>query len=106
MKKLLSTSLTAVLFATASASFAQNTPKENTMPPMGAAQKEGMGMGTGTGMKMGMGMDAKAMDTNSDGMISKDEFMKHHEAMFEKMKKGSNGMVSLKDWEAMHPAMK
>jgi hypothetical protein len=102
MKKLLSTGLTAVLFASAAASFAQNTPKENTMPPMGAAQKEGMGMKMG----MGMGLDAKAMDTNSDGMISKDEFMKHHEAMFEKMKKGSNGMVSLKDWEAMHPAMK
>ncbi len=108
MNKLISTGLTAVLCATAFASFAQNTPKETAMPPMGTAQKDGMGMGMGmgTGMKMGMGMDAKAMDSNSDGMISKDEFMKHHEAMFDKMKKGNNGMVSLKDWEAMHSGMK
>ena len=105
MKKLISTGLTAVLCATAFASFAQNTPKETAMPPMGTAQKDGMGMGMGTGMKMGMGMDAKAMDSNSDGMISKDEFMKHHEMMWGKMKKNSAGTVDMKDMEAMHKEM-
>ena len=51
------------------------------------------------------GMDMKMMDANNDGMISKEEFMKHHEAMYEKMKKGSNGMVSLKDMQMMHDSM-
>ena len=49
-----------------------------------------------------MKMDMKAMDTNGDGMISKKEFMKYHEAMYNKMKKGSNGMVSMKDMDMMH----
>jgi len=53
-------------------------------------------------MKDGMGMQMiKAMDMNSDGMISRDEFMKHHEAMYDKMKKGSNGMVSVMDMQMM-----
>ena len=46
-------------------------------------------------------MDMKMMDTNNDAMISKEEFMKHHEAMYDKMKKGSNGMVSVKDMQVM-----
>ena len=49
-----------------------------------------------------MKMDMKAMDTNGDGMISKKEFMKYHETMYNKMKKGSNGMVSMKDMDMMH----
>ena len=53
------------------------------------------------GMSMKMKMDMKMMDTNNDGMISKDEFMKHHESMYDKMKKGSNGMVSTKDMQMM-----
>lgn len=47
------------------------------------------------------GMDMKMMDTNNDAMISKEEFMKHHEVMYDKMKKGSNGMVSVKDMQMM-----
>ena len=57
----------------------------------------------GAGMKGGM--DMKMMDTDNDGMISKQEFMKHHESMYDKMKKGSNGMVSLKDMQMMHDMM-
>jgi len=53
----------------------------------------------GAGMKGGM--DMKMMDTDNDGMISKQEFMKHHESMYDKMKKGSNGMVSTKDMQMM-----
>lgn len=53
-------------------------------------------------MKDGMGMQMmKMMDTNGDGMISRDEFMKHHEAMYGSMKKGSNGMVSVMDMQMM-----
>lgn len=50
-------------------------------------------MSSGHGM---MGSMMMKMDTNGDGMLSKDEFMKGHEAMFERMK-GPNGMISLKD---------
>ncbi len=46
-------------------------------------------------------MDMKAMDTNGDGMISKTEYMKHHEAMWAKMKKNSSGSVSMKDMQMM-----
>lgn len=44
-------------------------------------------------------MDMKMMDTNNDNMISKQEFMKHQEAMFDKMKKNNQGMVATKDME-------
>ena len=107
MKELISIGLFAVLCGTAVAASAQDTtPKDGMTPKTGVAPKDGMPMKDGmapkdgTGMKMGM--DMKAMDANGDGMISKEEFMKHHEALFDKMKKGSNGMVSLKDMEAMH----
>lgn len=41
-------------------------------------------------------MSMKMMDTNNDGMISKDEFMTYHEAMFDNMKQ-TDGMVNIKD---------
>lgn len=47
----------------------------------------------------------KKMDANGDGMISKDEFTKHHEMMWEKMKKNSAGSVAVKDMEMMHSSM-
>lgn len=68
----------------------------------GCAQESMMRQGSmqgATGMKGGM--DMKMMDTNNDAMISKEEFMKHHEGMYDKMKKGSNGMVSVKDMQMM-----
>lgn len=42
--------------------------------------------------------DYKMMDTNSDGMISKDEYIKHHDQSFSKMKQ-TNGNVSMQDME-------
>lgn len=56
-------------------------------------------------MKMDMKMDMKSMDANGDGMISKEEFMKFHEAMFDKMKKNKAGMVDVKELEMMHHKM-
>ena len=53
----------------------------------------------------GMMMDMKAMDTNHDGMISKQEFMKYHEKMWAMMKKNKSGMVDMKDMEMMHDGM-
>ena len=43
--------------------------------------------------------DYKMMDSNSDGMISKEEYMMHHETAYGKMKQ-TNGSVSLKDMNA------
>ncbi|MFC6520546.1 hypothetical protein ACFQAT_13000 [Undibacterium arcticum] len=34
-----------------------------------------------------MMMQLKKMDTNGDGMVSKDEYMKYHEARYDAMKK-------------------
>lgn len=53
----------------------------------------------------GMMMDMKKIDANGDGMISKKEFMKHHEHMWSMMKKSKGGLVSVKDMEAMHADM-
>lgn len=50
-------------------------------------------------------MDPKMMDTNGDGMISRDEFMRHHEMMWDKMKKNSSGMVDVKEMQDMHKMM-
>jgi hypothetical protein len=60
---------------------------------------EGM-MGKGTmsrGMmgNMMMGHMMKNMDTNGDDLLSKDEFMKSHEAMFDKVK-NKDGVVDMK----------
>ena len=48
------------------------------------------------------GMEMKSMDTNKDGMISKEEFMAFHEAKFDAMKKNKDGMVDVKDMSMMH----
>ena len=66
----------------------------------------GMVMRDGMGMKMDMKMmDMKKMDANGDGMISKNEFIKHHEMMYDMMKKNNNGMVSVKDMQMMMDEM-
>ena len=44
-------------------------------------------------------ISSKMMDTNGDGMASKQEFMTHHEQMYSKMKQ-TNGSVSIKDMDA------
>lgn len=86
MKKMISISLAAVLFAGLSGCARDSMMRQDSMQ---------------SGMAMKGGMDMKMMDTNNDGMISKEEFMKHHESMYDKMKKGSNGMVSTKDMQMM-----
>lgn len=45
--------------------------------------------------KGGMGM--KDVDANHDGMVSKQEFMTHHEAMYDHMKKNKDGTVNMAD---------
>lgn len=55
--------------------------------------------------KSSMSMNMKSMDANGDGMISKDEFIKRHEAMWDKMKKNDKGMVDMKEMGAMRDGM-
>ena len=52
-------------------------------------------------MPMG-GVDMKSMDLNSDGMLSKDEFMAKQAARYDAMKKNAQGMVDMNDMMMMH----
>ena len=52
-------------------------------------------------MTMRQTMDFKMMDTNGDGMISRDEYMAYHESMWMKMKRNKDGMVMMKDMGMM-----
>jgi hypothetical protein len=47
--------------------------------------------------KGNMKFNAQAMDADHDGTITKDEFMKYDAAMWDKMKKDKNGMMSVAD---------
>ena len=38
------------------------------------------------------------MDKNGDHMVTKEEFMAFHEAMWEKMDKKKTGMIEARDW--------
>ena len=99
MKTLISTALLAALCTAGVPALAvQDDAKTATQKKDATLAQQGMPMSKNAGMTM----DMKAMDVNSDGMVSKDEFMSYHEGMYEKMKKGQNGMVSIKDMEMMH----
>lgn len=52
-----------------------------------------------------MSTHMQGMDANGDGMLSKEEFMKAHEAMFDAMKKNERGQVAMSDM-AMCPMMR
>ena len=54
---------------------------------------------------MDHGDEMKQMDTNGDGMLSKAEFTKYHDAMWMKMPKTSSGMVDIKAMKSMKGAM-
>ena len=92
MKKLLSIGIAAIVLVGVAGCAQDSMMKRDSM--QGMSMKEGMGMQM---MKM--------MDTNGDGMISREEFMKYHESMYDKMKKGSNGMVSVMDMQKMMDEM-
>jgi hypothetical protein len=74
-----------------------------------------IGIGIGTGIGAFAADDIKAqgkstardaeksrrMDVDMDGMISKAEYIKYHEARYDGMKKNSRGMVDVKDMGEM-----
>ncbi|MBC7621715.1 MAG: hypothetical protein H7293_22505 [Candidatus Saccharibacteria bacterium] len=78
MTKSISLLLAAGLLGASVGAFAQNDDK-----PM---------VETDTSMSMKM----KTMDTNGDGMISREEFMKYHEDMYGAMPANADGMVDMK----------
>lgn len=43
--------------------------------------------------------DMTSMDADGDKMISKQEYMKNHEAMYDRMDKSGKGMMPAKDME-------
>lgn len=59
----------------------------------------------GGGMKREKdGCKMMRMDSNGDGQVSREEFMKGHEAMFEKMDSNGDGMLTVEEKRA-HKAM-
>jgi hypothetical protein len=47
-------------------------------------------------------MQMKNLDPDNDGTVSKEEFMKAHEAMWDKMKKNKDGLVDVKEMQMGH----
>ena len=44
----------------------------------------------------------KAMDTNNDGMISREEFNKYHETVWQKVKRNAKGLATSADIDAAY----
>ncbi|MFT5534417.1 MAG: hypothetical protein ACI8WM_002299 [Burkholderiaceae bacterium] len=100
MKNFTTSLITGALLCVSSAAFAASHSAAPPAPMSEGAAKPMMHMDKG-GKHTAM---MKEMDANGDGMISKEEFMKHHEKMFDAMPKNKDGLVDMK---AMHaPAMK
>ncbi len=47
-------------------------------------------------------MRFNTMDTNNDGMVTRDEFMKYHESMWNKIKRNEKDMAMRADVETMY----
>lgn len=103
MNKIFIALSTAALIGFSSVSIAEDssTMKEG-MPAPGKAGAMGKSMEHGTGMQHhGMYQDdtwMQGMDANNDGMVSRREYTKHHEMMYDKMKKNTKGGVDMKDF--------
>lgn len=69
----------------------------------GSTAQSGMMGGDMHGM-MNMMRHMQAMDANGDGLLSKEEFVRTHEAMYESMPKNKDGLVAMKDM-SMCPMM-
>lgn len=70
-------------------------PVVNLKPPPGSATPQAKGHAGPDGASKG-GMSHKGMDANGDGMLSREEFMRHHELMYDRMEKTPDGQVDMK----------
>lgn len=68
---------------------------------MNSSSQDMMGNMPGMAGMMSMMRSMETMDANGDQMVSKDEFMKSHEAMFDAMEKNKDGLVAMKDMPCM-----
>jgi uncharacterized low-complexity protein len=60
----------------------------------------GMGKRGSTNMPMDSKCGMDVMDTNKDGKVSRDEFMKAHQAMFDAMDTNKDGMIDADEMKA------
>jgi hypothetical protein len=114
MKNLLSSTLVVSVCALAGASVAQTSttpaatgapggmsatpsgqPQANTATRTEEQAARNDGDPTSIYDRRGMGAMLKRMDANSDGMVSRDEYMQFHEGVYQRMPKDGNGMVSV-----------
>ena len=84
--------LIAILFGAAVVGMTGSAVAQTTAP---STMKEEKAM-TKAEMRM------KAMDVNNDGMISKEEFMKYHESIWEKVKRNAAGLAMVSDVDSMY----
>lgn len=102
MRRLIGAALLAALLTIPSLALAEDSG--SAMPPAGMPAHGAGGMGgMGGPGHMGGGMaeySFKLMDTDSDGFISKEEFM----AAFEKWDANHDGKLSPEEWRASHSA--
>lgn len=115
MNKVFTNMLTVALLSTAVGAYAATTPDTNKddganlgtsdTPQIKQQQrridKKSMSKSNSTNDSKTMMESNKKMDTNNDGMISKQEYMTHQEMMFGTMKQ-TDGSVSVED---MHSGM-
>jgi Ca2+-binding EF-hand superfamily protein len=95
-------SLTSLLLASSLTWAADSTPPQAPMPMTEQGQMHGQMQGK---MHEHMQQRMKAMDTNSDGNISKAEFMANAEKHFQKMDANGDGQVSAQERSQMQQQM-
>lgn len=101
MKKVIFTSLMAGSLIVSGLAFADNHTEKG---PKAASDKQMEKPYDGKKDRHGKFMEK--LDTNADGVISKDEFMAKHEEHFSKMDADGDGSVTGDEMKAAHQAMK
>ncbi len=90
--RLISIAIGAAILGASAAAGAQTT---SSKPGESTSSKPGESMSSQT--KMQNQIDFKAMDTNSDGMISREEYVGYYGGRFDRMKRNDKGMVMMND---------
>ena len=92
MNKSISALCAALLLSTTFSVMARETPQHT----------EDMGVSDSNNWVRTFRSHNKMMDTNSDGMISKKEYMTHQEMMWNNMKKNKDGLATMHDMDGMY----